>query len=143
METSPRHWSLYILKLEQGKYYVGITSKTVEERFWEHKHKLRAAYWTMKYEPQEIMYSEELGLVAKSTAEKHENEMIRRCLKKYGINNARGGDIKDTRDYVYRFGRYFIKEDWSDLVHVSLMLLLLIAFYIDKYLVVFISGGLR
>jgi predicted GIY-YIG superfamily endonuclease len=34
-----KKWWLYVLKLERGKYYVGITSKTPERRFYEHKTK--------------------------------------------------------------------------------------------------------
>ncbi len=38
-----KHWWLYVLKLEQGKWYIGITSQTPEKRFYEHKIGRRSA----------------------------------------------------------------------------------------------------
>lgn len=58
-----------MLKLEHEKYYVGITSKSPEERFREHVEKRHGAYWTMKYTPLEIELVEDLGVVSKEHAE--------------------------------------------------------------------------
>lgn len=64
-------------------------------------------------------------------------------MKERGINNVRGGDLRDTAEYVLRFGYIFDKEGWKDVVYASILLLVLIAFYIDKYIVTFIPGGVR
>lgn len=142
-EQSEKTWHLYILRCAEGKFYVGITTKTPHERFIEHKHKVRAAYWTIKYPPQEIIHTEDLGRISKEKAEKRENQMVRACIKKVGINNVRGGDLRDTEDYTQRFGWIMNKEDWKGLVYICCMLILISAFYVDKFLFVFIPGGLR
>lgn len=67
---SKKHWRLYILKLEQGKYYVGITTKDPERRFLEHKNNIRSAAWTRKYKPIKILQAKYLGLVTQERAEK-------------------------------------------------------------------------
>jgi predicted GIY-YIG superfamily endonuclease len=138
-----KHWGLYILKLNQGKYYVGITSKSVEERFWEHQHKVRAAYWTMKYKPETIDLKEDLGMVSKQHAEKYENRVTESLMKEWGVNNVRGGDFKDTCDYVNRFGIMMIKEYWQMARLMLYMLVVLAALTVDKYIVVFIPGSIR
>lgn len=138
-----KEWTLYILRLDKGKYYIGITSKTPTERFAEHKLNIRAAYWTMQYPPQEIIYTEKLGCIEKLNAEKRENKMVRACIKKYGVNNVRGGDLRDTKDYIIRFGRIIVKEDWTEIRYVLILLLFFFAFLIDKYYIAFIPGGVR
>lgn len=137
------NWWLYILKLENDKYYVGITSKTPEKRFAEHKQRTRAAYWTIKYPPKEIIHTENLGTIPKEAAEKRENKMIRECIKKLGINNVRGGDLRDTEDYVQRFGYILSKEGWKDLLYITSMLVVTTILYVDKFIVPFIPGGVR
>ncbi|MCA9351060.1 GIY-YIG nuclease family protein, partial [Candidatus Saccharibacteria bacterium] len=57
MGQDKKQWYLYVLKLEKDKYYVGITSQTVKKRFNEHKTGIRAANWTKKYKPVEIVHS--------------------------------------------------------------------------------------
>lgn len=80
-KTKNKHWTLYILRLEEQKYYVGITSQTPERRLYEHQHDIRAANWTRKYKPVKIIYTDSLGSIAKATAEKRENKMVRACIK--------------------------------------------------------------
>lgn len=136
-------WWLYVLKLEDDKWYVGITSKSPEERFYEHLHHKRAAYWTMKYKPLEIEITEDLGVVSKEHAEKYENKITRLLMKERGLNNVRGGDLRSTTPYVIRFGYIFDKEGWRNILYIGIILIILIAFYIDKYLVSFMPGGVR
>jgi len=133
-------WTLYILKCKGDKWYVGITSKTPEERLDEHRRKVRGAYWTMKYEPESIYYREDLGEVSKDVAEKYEDQVTLKYMKQHGVNNVRGGHLRDTSEYVVRFGRIFDKEGWKDVCYALVILLILAAFYIDKYIIVFIPG---
>lgn len=128
------HWHLYILKLQDGKYYVGITSKTPEVRMREHLNGVRVAYWTAKHKPLEIIHTEDLGNITRRQAEKRENRMVRACMKERGINNVRGGDLTDTEEYIVRFGYIFDKDGWTELMMVSCLLLILACFMIDKYL---------
>ena len=127
------YWTLYVLKLEQGKYYVGITSKSAQERLWEHQHKVRAAYWTMKYEPKEIILTKELGLITKEEAEKQENQAVREYLKKYGVNNVRGGDLTQTDDLVIRFGYIWDKLGWETVITIVMMMLVVVVLIAKLY----------
>lgn len=127
------HWHLYILKLQDGKYYVGITSKTPDIRMREHLNGVRVAYWTAKHRPTEIIHTEDLGNITRRQAEKRENKMVRACMKERGINNVRGGDLTSTEEYIVRFGYIFNKDGWSEITIVTCLLLVLIYFMIDKF----------
>lgn len=48
--------TIYVLRCEKGKYYVGQTKKKLEERFIEHKNRQGSA-WTRKYPPLSIIES--------------------------------------------------------------------------------------
>ncbi len=125
-------WYLYILKLEHGKWYVGITSKTPEVRFQEHILKKRGAYWTMKYKPLKIELSEDLGVVSKEYAEAYENKVTRSLMKERGINNVRGGDLREIDEYIVRFGWIYIKEQWQIITVIVFELLVILYLLVDK-----------
>lgn len=127
-------WWLYILKLENGKWYVGITSKQPEERFQEHKLGKRAAYWTMKHKPVEIELVEDLGIVTKIHAEAYENKITRTLMKERGLNNVRGGDLRDSEDYSARFGWVWLKSDWEIFTIAIFFMLSTVYLLIDKFL---------
>lgn len=126
-------WWLYILKLEEGKWYVGITSKTPQERFIEHKHHKRAAYWTIKYKPIEIELFEDLGIVSREHAEAYENKTTRELMKERGLNNVRGGDLRDAEDYSQRFGWVWLKKDWEIFTITIFFMLSTLYLLIDKF----------
>lgn len=128
-----RRWYLYVLKLENEKYYVGITSKTPEVRFQEHVIKKRGAYWTMAYKPLSIELTEDLGIVSKQHAEEYENKVTRQLMKERGINNVRGGDLRDTEEYVKRFGWLYLKNQWEIITIVALQTVIILYLLIDKY----------
>ncbi len=116
-----KNWWLYTLKLEHGKYYVGITSQTPEKRFLQHKNRFLAASWTKKYPPIRIIQTKNLGHVRKEHAEHSENKIAREYIKKYGIDNVRGGDINYSGKYYNRFGRYVKDNDWEAITVVSFL----------------------
>ncbi len=136
-------WTLYVLKLESGKWYVGITSKSPEERFKEHLAKKRSAYWTMRYRPIAIELVEDLGVVSKEHAEKYESKITRSLMKERGINNVRGGDLRHVEEYVQGFGYFWSKDNLRDVFTMIFILLLLGLLMVDKYIVQFIPGGVR
>ena len=76
--------SIYILKLEKNKYYVG-TSFDVRTRYNQHKDGSGSS-WTSKYRPIRILE------VKKLTGIHRENNETEDLMKKYGIDNVRGGD---------------------------------------------------
>lgn len=126
MNGQYRRWWLYILKLENDKWYVGITSKSPEERFNEHLAGKRAAYWTIEHKPIEIEKFEDLGVVSKEHAEKYEKVVTRSLMKERGLNNVRGGDLRDVGQYVRRFGWIWKKEEYSDIKWAFIIALILI-----------------
>lgn len=88
---------LYILQLTNGKYYVG-KSKDAMKRFEEHKSGTGSA-WTSKYKPIKMIELRDLK-------DHHdENNVTKDLMKKYGINNVRGGSytqvkLPDDVEYV-------------------------------------------
>ena len=112
---------------------MGITSKTSEERFQEHVLKRRGAYWTMKHSPLEIELTEDLGVVSKEHAEKYKNKVTRMLMKERGLNNVRGGDLRDADEYVSRFGWLYLKDQWETITIATLLVLLSVYLLIDKY----------
>lgn len=130
---SEKRWWLYILKLKNDKWYVGITSKTPEARFREHQLGIRGAYWTKAHKPIEIEKFEDLGIVSKEHAETYENKITRQLMKEKGLNNVRGGDLTNTKDYIVRFGWVYDKQAWDIAAYIVLINLILIALVLDKY----------
>jgi cellular nucleic acid-binding protein len=74
---------LYILKCENDKYYIGKT-KNVAERYKQHIAGEGSA-WTSKYKPLKLMEARELR------GEHDETNTTKDYMKKYGIENVRGG----------------------------------------------------
>jgi len=77
----------YELKLESGKWYVGITSKPVAERFYEHLSG-NGAEWTKLYKP--IEYTE---FVLNTKATDWESRRTAELCVIYGIENVRGANF--------------------------------------------------
>ena len=127
-----RHWWLYVLRLQDGKWYVGITAKTPETRFQEHLEGTRAAYWTARHRPLEIIYHEDLGYTTKAKAERRENKYTRALMKQRGINNVRGGDLTSTDEYIQRFGYIMDKDGWNAVTVIVFLLLVITYLLIDK-----------
>lgn len=113
--------------------YVGITTKTPEERFLEHIHHNRAARWTMKYKPLEIELTEDLSVVSKEYAEEYENKITRELMNELGINNVRGGDLKQTDDYIQRFGYIWDQFGWENVLVLAMAVFIILPLLIDKY----------
>jgi predicted GIY-YIG superfamily endonuclease len=74
---------LYVLQCEGGKYYVGKTAD-VMRRFEEHKTGKGSA-WTRKYKPVRLMECRAIS------SDHDENNVTKDLMKKYGIENVRGG----------------------------------------------------
>ena len=75
--------TLYILELEKGKYYVGKTDN-LEKRFEQHKNG-QGSEWTRTYKPIKMLETR------KVTSSHDENNVTKDFMKKYGIENVRGG----------------------------------------------------
>jgi len=100
MRPAPLKDTIYVLELEQGKYYVGKTTKPVQVRFSEHKWGKGAA-WTRKYRPIRILYTEDSQDVAKDPRHA-ENIIVKETMWDKGIQNVRGGPYvrMDLEDWI-------------------------------------------
>lgn len=87
---------VYVLKLQQGKWYVGITSKPVEDRFIEHVSGFGSA-WTRRYQPIEIADVRFVGPSQDARALEAKETYLRMMV--YGVNNVRGGPRTEVADY--------------------------------------------
>ena len=76
--------NIYVLKLQEDKYYIGKTYKQIIERFIEHS-KGQGSAWTRKFKPISII--EEFINVN----EFEEDKITKIYMAKYGIDNVRGG----------------------------------------------------
>lgn len=129
-----KHYWLYVLALEDGNYYVGVTSKTPEQRFRQHQKGYAGAYWTKLHKPIKILDTKDLGNRTYESAEEYENKVVRKYIAKYGINNVRGGDLSFTGKAVVRFGLVFDELEYLGLTTVILLMLTIIVLLLDKYL---------
>lgn len=80
---------IYILELEEGKYYVGKTENPdyrIESHFASN-----GSAWTKKYKPLSVL--EIIPNCDNYDEEKH----TMKCMEKYGINNVRGGSFCQIR----------------------------------------------
>lgn len=88
---SDTNWFLYVLRLEQNKYYIGISTDPTE-RFLEHKdHKKNCAGWCKKYNALELMYTIDTNTRAMLEATIIEDIYTLKYIEKYGFENVRGG----------------------------------------------------
>jgi predicted GIY-YIG superfamily endonuclease len=74
---------LYVLKLQDEKYYVGKTDNPAQ-RYKQHCEGTGAA-WTKKYAPVKFLETRSLK------GEHDETNLTKDLMKKYGIDNVRGG----------------------------------------------------
>lgn len=82
--------TVYILKLENDKYYIGRTTKSIYERVLEHSLG-EASAWTKLNKPLEIVDF-------KFNADKFDTDLyVKKYMDKYGISNVRGGSYTSIR----------------------------------------------
>lgn len=86
-----RVWKLYVLKLEGGMFYVGITAyKDVMHRYNQHASG-KGAVWTRIHKPIEIIETRPLGMIPESDAVKVETEVTMDYMRRYSPHRVRGG----------------------------------------------------
>jgi len=76
--------TIYILKLNNNKYYIGKTNRNVKERYQEHLEGI-GSFWTKKYEPLSIIKQIE------NSSPFDEDRYVKEYMAMYGIDNVRGG----------------------------------------------------
>lgn len=131
-KDSRDHYWLYSLRLEQGKYYIGISKRPIN-RIGQHFSGYYGAQWTKKYRPETILETRDLGPITRSEAEYIEKEETLRLMEIYGYQNVRGGDLVYRGEYVKRFNRFFTDKDYAALTTVILLMLAIIYLVIHIY----------
>lgn len=126
MLMQKKYW-LFILQLEQDKYYVGVTARDVSKRVSKHQHGFMGVKRTKHYKPLKILDKKNLGVITFDSTEKYETRVTIKYIKRYGVNNVRDGLLTYEANYTYRFGRYFKDDDYSSLLGISTMALSILA----------------
>lgn len=128
------HYWLYVLRLEQGKYYVGITTQTPEARFNQHKTGFAGAAWTRLHKPVALIDTRFLGDLDEEDAKLYEARVTRKYIKRYGLKNVRGGDLMRTQPYILRLGRYYLQDDWRSIWTVAFLLFVIAYLLFREYI---------
>ena len=135
MHKTQKHYWVYVLELNNGKYYVGMTTQRYAEgRIDQHKNGFYSAQWVKKHGYKSTMQVHDLGRTTYIEAEEVETRLTFDMMKQYGTDNVRGGIANNSGVYIPRFGRLFRDEDWKALTTVVLLMLIIAYFAIDKYL---------
>ena len=82
---------IYVLKLNDDKYYVGKTND-LRSRVTQHFDG-NGSYWTKKYKPLDMIE------IIKDVDDFAEDATVLRYMSKYGIDNVRGGSFSQEINY--------------------------------------------
>ena len=93
--------SVYILKLKQGKYYVGKSINPLK-RFQEHLDG-KGAVFTKKYQPLNI------EKIYENVCSYDEDKYVKKYMYKYGIDNVRGGSY--CNDTLTEYEKILINKE--------------------------------
>jgi len=94
VDTDSKYIILYVLKLQQDKYYVGITVDFTN-RLQKHKNG-SGAYWTKKYPVLEVI---SIQNILEKHAKFEETKLTCEMMLKYGINNVRGAQYCQLHEF--------------------------------------------
>jgi hypothetical protein len=98
---------LYVLKLEDEKYYVGITHN-FKRRYKQHMNG-KASSWTRRFKPLEVFEKMNIDDVFDET------KYTIRYMAKYGIENVRGGSF--CKMYLTNYDKKFIRKQINAIEH--------------------------
>ena len=87
--ASPKDIYLYVLELEEGHFYVGL-SGVLDHRWGQHESGV-GAEWTKRYRPLRRIYAINTGTRDTHSAEAMENEATIALMSDHGIERVRGG----------------------------------------------------
>ena len=102
---------LYLLELENDKYYVGQTDDP-DFRFQEHLSG-KGAKWTRKHRPTHLLLTKDISVETAAEALLYENWLTMHYMELFGWENFRGGDyvvvesyrLRERIAYIYDFAQ--------------------------------------
>ena len=122
-----KHIWLYAIKLDDGKFYVGITARADPIKRIQQHINGEGAKWTKLHEPVEVLEIQDLGIISWEEAKAIEHNWTADYVYRYGMKNVRGGYITYTGKVYLMFGRY-IPDYKAEILFTVLFLLFVIAF---------------
>jgi predicted GIY-YIG superfamily endonuclease len=127
INSTTKHYWLYVLRLKHDKYYIGITSKkNPHTRIAEHMNGFYSAQWVKKYEPIEPVEVIDIGNLTQAEADRLELQRTLQYMHKYGYQNVRGGKLNYSGKY-FKFGDRYFREDEALVILTILFLLAILA----------------
>ncbi|HPR09930.1 hypothetical protein KDA06_02640 [Candidatus Saccharibacteria bacterium] len=132
MNTKTKHYWLYVLQLEGGKYYIGLSSRSdAKARILEHFHGFYTAQWVRKHAPIDVYDIIHIGEMTFDEAQIMENRLTKQYMQKYGRNNVRGGVLNYSGKYVYiPILGYFYRGQDAVIIATLLLQLFVIAYLV-------------
>lgn len=89
---------IYVLKLQDEKYYVGKTNN-FEKRMHQHNTGIGGSFWTKLHKPIEVIRKFEIKSDKKFIYGLEEDKVVKEMMCLYGIDNVRGGSyVRETID---------------------------------------------
>jgi predicted GIY-YIG superfamily endonuclease len=129
-KSTIKHRWLYILKLNEGKYYVG-QSTNPWRRIKQHENGFYSSQLAKKYGYLDHLPFIDIGEVTSSEASHLEDIKTLETMKQYGYQNVRGGKFNYSGKYV-KIGPWFARGiDFAELLGVLFFVLVVAILYFD------------
>lgn len=114
---SDENWQVYVAKLEEEKFYVGIAVDPNIRMLSHIKQGKNASSWCKKYKPIEIVETFDTGYKWMKDAMLLEDLTTLKYLKKYGPENVRGGKYLGSLEQVKKSFRVHSKKKYISFSH--------------------------
>ncbi|KYG72904.1 hypothetical protein AWN68_09400 [Roseivirga echinicomitans] len=111
------NWFLYVLKLEESKYYIGIAINP-EQRFSEHQEQGKnCSSWCKKFKALEILEIVDTGHKRMKDATLLEDILTLNYIRRYGTVNVRGGRYIGSERKVQKSSEHHLKRGYITVMH--------------------------
>lgn len=102
MTSAGKHleqWQLYVLQLENDKWYVGVTSRTPHEELARHKAGNGGA-WTQESKPTKVHYAKDFGAVDEEKVREFEDRVTLKYMERYGVATVRSDNMVEASSHA-------------------------------------------
>jgi predicted GIY-YIG superfamily endonuclease len=136
VNEAAKHYWLYALKLNDDKYYVGMTAKkNPYDRILQHGNLDENSYsatWTKLHTPLEVLEIRDIGDVTKSQAKELEQQLTQAYMKAYGYQKVRGGQVTYSGK-IWKFGKIYLWGTNLELFIASMLLIMVSTIYLIEH----------